>query len=116
MTNQKNSKNTKITTDNLHDKTNNSSNHNSNSKNKNKSGLAGQGAVQTPLGARPALGTQPRYEAPGDLRVEIVKTQRLTSVSDAVTLRMAQSWPWGSQIAVKKNLDNTDKISYKNEK
>ena len=26
--------------------------------------------VQTPLGARPGLGTQPRYEAPRDPRVE----------------------------------------------
>ena len=25
------------------------------------------------IGARPGLGTQPRYEAPGDLRVENVK-------------------------------------------
>ena len=45
------------------------------------SGLVGQGfvvrigrfPVQTPLGARPGLGAQPRYEAPGDLRVENVK-------------------------------------------
>ena len=39
----------------------------------------GRFPVQTPLGARPGLGTQPRYEAPGDLRVELDKTQRLTS-------------------------------------
>ena len=31
--------------------------------------------VQTPLGAWPGLGTQPCYEAPGDLRVESVETQ-----------------------------------------
>ena len=31
--------------------------------------------VQTPLGAWPDLGTQPRYEAPGDLRVKYVKMQ-----------------------------------------
>ena len=45
------------------------------------SGLVGSGVVvrigrflvQTPLGARPGIGTQPRYEAPGDLRVENVK-------------------------------------------
>ena len=45
------------------------------------SGLVGSGAavrigrfpVQTPLGARLGLGTQPRYEAPGDPRVENVK-------------------------------------------
>ena len=29
--------------------------------------------VQTPLGARPGLGTQPHYEASGDPRVENVK-------------------------------------------
>ena len=28
--------------------------------------------VQTPLGARPGLRTQPRYEAPSDLRVKNV--------------------------------------------
>ena len=33
----------------------------------------GRFLVQTPLGARPGLGTQPRYEAPGDLWVEIVE-------------------------------------------
>ena len=33
----------------------------------------GRFPVQTLLGARPGLGTQPRYEAPGDLRVENVK-------------------------------------------
>ena len=32
----------------------------------------GRFPVQTPLGARPGLGTQPRYEAPGDLRVKLV--------------------------------------------
>ena len=45
------------------------------------SGLVGSGVVvrigrflvQTPLGARPGIGTQPRYEAPGDLQVENVK-------------------------------------------
>ena len=36
-------------------------------------------AIQTPLSARPGLKTQPCYEAPGDLRVEIAKTQWLTS-------------------------------------
>ena len=47
------------------------------------SGLVGQGGVirigrflvQTPLGARPGLGTQPRFEAPADLRAKIVNTQ-----------------------------------------
>ena len=31
--------------------------------------------VQNPLGACPGLGTQPHYEAPGDLQVEIVRKQ-----------------------------------------
>ena len=35
--------------------------------------------VQTPLGAQPSLGAQPRYEAPSDPLVENVKTQWLTS-------------------------------------
>ena len=33
----------------------------------------GRFPVQTPLGARPGLGTQPHYEAPGDLRIELVE-------------------------------------------
>ena len=33
----------------------------------------GRFLVQTPLGTRLGLGTQPRYEAPGDLWVEIVE-------------------------------------------
>ena len=32
-----------------------------------------QNMVQNPLGTRLGLGTQPRFEAPGDLRVEYVK-------------------------------------------
>ena len=51
------------------------------------SGLVGKGVVirivrflvQTPPGARPHLGTQPCYEALGDLRVEIEKNEWLTS-------------------------------------
>ena len=47
---------------------------------KNQSGLVGEGVVvrmgrfpvQTPLGAQLGLGTQPCYEAPGDLEVENV--------------------------------------------
>ena len=35
--------------------------------------------VQSPLGSRSGLGTQPSYEAPDDLWVEYVKAQRLTS-------------------------------------
>ena len=30
----------------------------------------GRSPIQTPLDARPALGTKLRYEAPGDLRLE----------------------------------------------
>ena len=55
-----------------------------------------------PLGARPGLGTQPHYEAPGDLPVEYVKRSDQHRVSEAVPSIMARSWPWGSQIAVKK--------------
>ena len=29
--------------------------------------------VRNPLGARPDLGTQPRYEAPGDLRMKHIQ-------------------------------------------
>ena len=50
-----------------------------------------------PLGARSVLGTQPRYEAPDDCRVKIVKNAVIN-----IELVMTQSWPWGSQIAVKK--------------
>ena len=39
----------------------------------------GKFPVETPIGARPNLGTQPRYQTLGDLWVEIVKMQRLTS-------------------------------------
>ena len=35
--------------------------------------------TDSPLGAQSGLGTQPRYEAPGDLLVENVKMQWLTS-------------------------------------
>ena len=31
--------------------------------------------IQTPQGAWPGLGTQPRYKAPGDPRVKIVERQ-----------------------------------------
>ena len=35
----------------------------------------GRFPVHTPIVAQAGLGTQSRYEAPGDLRVELVKTQ-----------------------------------------
>ena len=42
--------------------------------------------VQTPLGTPPGLGTQPRYEAPGDLQVENEKTKWLTSAEQGCLL------------------------------
>ena len=41
--------------------------------------LPEQKSLDSPLGGRPGLGTQPYYEAPDDLRVDYVKTQWLTS-------------------------------------
>ena len=35
--------------------------------------------LSTQIGARLGLGTQPRFEAPGDLWVDVFKMQRLTS-------------------------------------
>ena len=55
-----------------------------------------------PLGAQPGLGSQPRYETPRDLWVEYVKCSDYRRVSEAASSIMAQSWQWGSQIAVKK--------------
>ena len=53
----------------------------------------------------------PRYEAPGDLRVENVKSAVINiCVSEAVPSIMAQSWPRGSQIAVKKKKFSTNQI------
>ena len=46
------------------------------------------------------LRDQLRYEAPSDLRVENVKCSDKNRVSEGVPLIMAQSWWWGSQIAV----------------
>ena len=63
-----------------------------------KSGLVGEGvgirigrfAVQTPLGARPGLGIQHRYEAPGDLWVELVEN----AVIDIGLVRLSpREWP-----------------------
>ena len=63
----------------------------------------GRFSVQTPLSARPGLGTQPRYEVPGDLRVELVENAVIKHrVSEAALSRMVQSFPRDSQIAVKK--------------
>ena len=38
----------------------------------------GRSPVQTPLGVLLGLRTQPCHEAPGDLQVEVTKTQLLT--------------------------------------
>ena len=46
--------------------------------------------VQTPLGPRVGLRTQPCYKAPRDLQVKIVKTQCLTS-GETVPSIMAQT-------------------------
>ena len=67
------------------------------------SGIVGKGVVirigrflvQTPLGTWSGLWTQPYWEAPSDLPGGL-------QVSKAVPLRMAQSWPWGSQMAITK--------------
>ena len=53
----------------------------------------GRVLVQTPLGARPGLGTQPRFEAPSNLKVENAKRRDQHWVSEAVPSIMAQSWP-----------------------
>ena len=59
----------------------------------------GRFSAQTPLGTWSGLGTQLRYEALGDLQIEIVKIAVIN-----IGLVMAQSWPWHSQIAVKQML------------
>ena len=46
--------------------------------------------------------TQPRYETPVDFRVEISKRSDLRRIKETAPLTVAESWPWGSQIAVKK--------------
>lgn len=58
--------------------------------------------VQTLLGASPGFGTQRRYEAPGDLRVETSKT--LISIGLVkLGLGTDPKLPVGSQVADKKN-------------
>ena len=46
---------------------------------------------------------EPHYQAPCDLWVAIVQTHDENWVSESVLSKMAQSWPWDSQIAVKRN-------------
>ena len=50
--------------------------------------------VQTPLDARPDLGSQPCYGAPGDLRIKIGNFRPI----------LAQSWLRNCQIADKRNI------------
>ena len=47
----------------------------------------GRFSIQIPLGAPPGLGIQPRYEAPGDLRVEYVKCSNEHRVGEAALPR-----------------------------
>ena len=54
--------------------------------------------VQTLLGAQPVLGTQTRYEAPGDPQVDNVESSDYYRVIKAVLSIMARSWLWGSLI------------------
>ena len=55
------------------------------------------------LSAWSVFGIQPRYEAPGDLRVESrIKRSDLYWVKEAAPSTVAQSWQWVSQEAVKK--------------
>ena len=64
---------------------------------------------------RRGLGTQPHYQAPGDLWVKNVKCRDWFQLSEAAPSIMAQSWPWGSQIAVKKYwwCGSASKITYR---
>ena len=46
--------------------------------------------VQTPLGARPGFETQPRYEAPGNFRVEI---EEHTAINIGLVTMFPREWP-----------------------
>ena len=69
------------------------------------SGIVGKGVairivrllVQTPPGARPYLGTQPSYEASGDLQVKIEKNEWLTSGYWGCSL---ENVVWGLKLAM----------------
>ena len=54
--------------------------------------------MQNPLGAWLGFGTQPCYEVPGDLWVELSQN---AVVSEAALSTVVHSWPWGSQIVKK---------------
>ena len=46
--------------------------------------------VQTPLGTRPGLGTQPQYKAPSDLQVKMLKRSDQHQVCASLS---RQYWP-----------------------
>ena len=61
--------------------------------------------IKTPLRAWPSFGSQPRYEASGDLWVKSrIKRSDYHQVSEAVSSTVAQKWPWCSQVVVKKTI------------
>ena len=68
--------------------------------------------VQIPLGARQGFVTQPHYKAPGDLEVDISKCSDYCHVSEVVPSTVAQNWPWGSHIAIKKYVFHDDIKNY----
>ena len=47
-------------------------------------------AGSNPLGARPSLGTQPRYEAPGDFRVKLLEN---AVISIGLVRLSPREWP-----------------------
>ena len=61
--------------------------------------------TQTPLRARLGSGTQQRYEALGDFRVENRrKSSDKRRVSEIVPSTVVQRWPWDTQTANEKGL------------
>ena len=55
--------------------------------------------VQTPVGVRSSLGTQPCYETLGDLMVDIrtnVVIKNLRTLKLSVPSAVAEGWRWGS--------------------
>ena len=68
----------------------------------------GKFPAQTPLGARPGFGTQPRYEAPGELQVEISNEYAVINIR-LVRLPFWQ-WPKVDRGAAKQQLKNKEVI------
>ena len=64
--------------------------------------------VQTPLGARPGLGSQPRYEASRWPLGRICKN----AVINIGWVRLTQSWPWVIQIAGKNKKNQKETIKH----